>query len=99
VMAIDLPQMTAAFLKNLLIRCTSSRGVVIRHDDFFEPMATIYPKSLHVLATEHLSQERHAMQDFVREAVRRGQLRAVPLDEKDVPLFKNLNSPADLQDT
>jgi molybdopterin-guanine dinucleotide biosynthesis protein A len=99
VLAIDLPQMNALFLKNLLIRCSSSRGVVVQHDDFFEPLATIYPKGLHALAAEHLRQGRHAMQDLIREAVRRGLLQAIPLDEKDAPLFKNLNSPADLRDT
>jgi molybdopterin-guanine dinucleotide biosynthesis protein A len=97
-LAIDLPRMNAAFLKTLLTRCSRSCGAVARHGDFFEPLAAIYPKGLHVLAAEHLSQGRYAMQDLVREAVPRGLLQAFPLDERDVPLFKNLNSPADLQD-
>jgi molybdopterin-guanine dinucleotide biosynthesis protein A len=97
-LAIDLPRMNVAFLKSLLARCSPSCGVVARHDDFFEPLAAIYPKGLHVLAAEHLSTGRYAMQDLIREAVRRGLLQAFPLGEKDVPLFKNLNSPADLQD-
>jgi molybdopterin-guanine dinucleotide biosynthesis protein A len=96
VLAIDLPLMNALFLKRLLAQCLPSRGAVARRGDFFEPMAAIYPKSLHVLATEHLRQKRHVMQDFVREAVRRGMLQAFPLDEGDIPLFKNLNSPADM---
>lgn len=95
-LAIDLPRMDALFLKNLLARCSPSCGVVARHGDFFEPLAAIYPKGPHILAAEHLSQRRYVMQDFVREAVRRGMLQAFPLEEKDIPLFKNLNSPADL---
>ena len=97
-LAIDLPGMNAAFLKKLLARCSPSCGVVARHGDFFEPLAAIYPKGLHVLAAEHLSQGRYAMQDLIREAVQRGLLQTFSLDERDVPLFKNLNAPADLQD-
>jgi molybdopterin-guanine dinucleotide biosynthesis protein A len=97
-LAIDLPRMNAAFLKTLLARCSPSCGAVARHGDFFEPLAAIYPKGLHVLASEHLSRGRYAMQDFVREAARRGLLQTFSLDENDIPLFKNLNSPADLQD-
>jgi molybdopterin-guanine dinucleotide biosynthesis protein A len=95
-LAIDLPRMNALFLKKLLTRCSPSCGIVVQHGNFFEPLAAIYPKSLHVLAAEHLRQQRHTLQDFVREAVRAGSLQAVPLDERDSPLFKNLNSPADL---
>jgi molybdopterin-guanine dinucleotide biosynthesis protein A len=97
-LAIDLPRMNSAFLKKLLAQCSSSCGIVARHGDFFEPLAAIYPKGLHVLASEHLRQGRFALQDFVREAARRGLLQTFPLDEGDVPLFKNLNSPADLQE-
>ena len=95
-LAIDLPRMNAAFLKSLQARCSISCGVVVQHGDFFEPLAAIYPKSLHRLAAEHLRQQRYALQDFVREAVRAGSLQAIPLEERDSPLFKNLNSPADL---
>jgi molybdenum cofactor guanylyltransferase len=98
-LAIDLPRMNALFLKKLLARCSPSCGVVARSGDFFEPLAAIYPKSLHVLAAEQLRQGRYVMQDLIREAVRRGLLQAFSLGEGEIPLFKNLNSPADLQDT
>lgn len=95
-LAIDLPRMNALFLKNLLARCSPSCGAVAQYGDFFEPLAAIYPKGLHVLAGEHLGQGRHAMQDLIREAVQRELLQAFSLDKKDIPLFKNLNSPDDL---
>jgi molybdopterin-guanine dinucleotide biosynthesis protein A len=98
VLAVDLPRMNAVFLKNLLARCSPHRGVVARYDEFFEPLAAIYPKGLHVLAAEHLSQGRYAMHDFIREAMQRELLQALTLDERDFPLFKNLNSVEDLQD-
>jgi molybdenum cofactor guanylyltransferase len=97
-LAIDLPRMNALFLKSLLKRCTQSCGVVARRDDFFEPLAAVYPKDLQIIADEHLSRGRYSLQDLIREAVQRGLLQAVALNEGDVPLFKNLNSPATLQD-
>jgi molybdenum cofactor guanylyltransferase len=98
-LAIDLPRMNALFLKSLLARCSPSCGLVARHGDFFEPLAAIYPKSLLVLAAEHLKQRRYALQDLVREAAQQGLLEVFPLSETDKLLFKNLNSPTDLQET
>ncbi len=97
VLAIDLPLMPAAFLRNLLARCSPSCGAVVKHDEYFEPLAAVYPKSLQLLAAEHLEEGRYALQDFVREAVRRKALEVVALEVKDAAFFKNLNSPADLR--
>jgi molybdopterin-guanine dinucleotide biosynthesis protein A len=96
VLAVDLPQMNAAYLKSLMAQCTSTSGVVTQRGDCFEPLAAIYPKSLAALAQQHLHQGRYALQDFVREAVKQNLVGALPLKECDAPLFKNLNSPADL---
>jgi molybdopterin-guanine dinucleotide biosynthesis protein A len=96
VLAIDLPQMTSAFLLGLLSRCSSHCGIVARRGDFFEPLAAIYPRALGSLASTHLAQGRYTMQDFVREAIRQGMLEAFTLDEKDAPLFQNLNTPSDI---
>jgi molybdopterin-guanine dinucleotide biosynthesis protein A len=96
VLAIDLPRMNAAFLQGLMARCTAQRGAVVWQEEFFEPLAAVYPKNLHALAGDHLRQKRYALQDFVREAVREDMLAAVAIDASDAPLFKNVNSPADL---
>jgi molybdopterin-guanine dinucleotide biosynthesis protein A len=95
VLAVDLPEMNSTFLKKLSGRCSTSSGVVAQRGDFFEPLAAVYPKSLHVLAMSHLRQGRYALQDFVREGMRLGSLQTFSLGEEDAPLFKNLNSPAD----
>ncbi len=98
VLAIDLPRMNLAFLQRLLSPCTPERGAVARHGDFFEPMAAVYPKQLHLLAAEYLAEGRHVMQEFIREAVRQEALAPVRLEERDRPLFQNLNAPSDLTD-
>ena len=95
VLAIDLPQMTSAFLRSLLAPCAGSRGAVIRHGDYFEPLAAIYPQILASLAREQLRQHRHTMQEFIHTAVDAGHLTIHPLEEHDQPLFHNANSPAD----
>ncbi len=95
VLAIDLPEMTAAFLRDLLTHCSTDCGAVVRHGIFFEPLAAVYPRQLQALASDHLSQGRYAMQDLVREAITQGLLRDFPLDEKDAALFKNMNNPSD----
>lgn len=96
VLAVDLPEMHAAIFFNLLAKCQKRRGAVYQHGDFFEPLAAIYPKGLHTLAAEHLAQGRYAMQDFIREAVKREMMTVIPLPEAAQPHFKNVNTPEDL---
>jgi len=95
-MAVDLPRIDASFLQKLLAQCSPAIGVVCQRGDFFEPLAAIYPRGFRVLAAEHLAQRHHRLQDLVREAVQQGLLRIVSLGEEDMVLFKNMNSPDDL---
>jgi molybdopterin-guanine dinucleotide biosynthesis protein A len=97
VLAIDLPRMSATYLRSLLAQCSSARGVIVQHDGFFEPLAAVYPKRMRVLASEHLHQKQLALQPLMREAVKREFLNVVSLDKNDVPLFKNVNTPNDLE--
>jgi molybdenum cofactor guanylyltransferase len=99
VLAIDLPRMNAVFLKKMQAQCSPACGAIGRRGNFFEPLAAIYPREFGVLAAECLARGRHALQDLVREAGQRGLLRLISLEEADMPLFKNLNSPDDLHDT
>jgi molybdopterin-guanine dinucleotide biosynthesis protein A len=96
VLAVDLPQMTTAYLRGLVERCSLSCGVVAQSGKYFEPLAAIYPKEASSLAAEHLEQGRYAMQDFVREAIQRKMLHVLPVTDLESHFFKNLNSPADL---
>jgi len=96
VLAIDLPQMNATFLRRLLLRCSVDCGIVARHDDYFEPLAAIYPARLRTLASSHLAHGRYAMHDLVREALNQNLLQEFSIDEKDSVLFKNVNRPSDL---
>jgi molybdopterin-guanine dinucleotide biosynthesis protein A len=96
VLAVDLPRMDSCYLKSLIRRCTPIRGAVPQLGDDFEPLAAVYPAMLQELAADRLRQGRYAMQDFVREALRRELIEIVPVGESDAPKFTNLNSPEDL---
>lgn len=98
VLAIDLPRMNATFLQNLLTQCTAECGAVTRHGDLFEPLAAIYPGRIAPLARRHLEEGRYALQELVREVVRQGMMEVISLDDRGLALFKNLNTPDDLED-
>jgi len=96
VLAVDLPRMEAAYLQKLAQRCTAVCGAVPERGGDFEPLAAVYPVMLHALADDRLRQGRYAMQDFVREAVRRELMISIPVCDEDAAKFMNLNSPGDL---
>ncbi len=90
VLAVDLPRVTAEFLRSLL----ALGGGVGQGPHGFEPLAAVYPTSCSALAAQGLGHGDFAMQNFVREAIRQGLLVARAIS--DPGLFTNLNSPSDL---
>jgi molybdopterin-guanine dinucleotide biosynthesis protein A len=96
VLAIDLPLMDTAYLKDIAKRCTRTLGAVPQRGEFFEPLAAVYPRLLRDLATDRLRQGRYALQEFVQEGIRREMIEAVPIVAEDAAKFRNVNSPEDL---
>lgn len=96
VLAVDLPQMTTAFLRLLLALSRERTGVVPRGLEFFEPLAAVYPKEAAVIATEQLRGGDFSMQSFVAAATREGLVTERKLHPEETALFANLNTPADL---
>lgn len=96
VLAIDLPQMTSAFIKKMVESCARDYGVVMKRGLYYEPLAAVYPKALVALAQTHLDQKRFALQDLLMEAETEGLVRSILLREEELPLFKNVNSPSDI---
>jgi molybdopterin-guanine dinucleotide biosynthesis protein A len=94
VLAIDLPMMTADFLRQLLVRCASGRGYVPRHVEpgWYEPLAAVYPALCVDLAEAQVRGADRSMQAFVRAA---GSL-VEPYDiaPEEEPLFVNWNEPS-----
>lgn len=96
VLAVDLPKMTAAFLRKLISGCDASTGVVPEWQGELEPLAALYPKRCHALVREALRQKRLAVRDFAETCVREGAVRTFPISAADRVRFANCNSPGDL---
>jgi len=96
VLAVDMPEMNAAFLRRMLATCSPGCGAVARHGDFFEPLAAVYPKEIAPLATKQLEANRLALQDFMVRGIETGVLRSISVASEDRALLRNLNEPRDL---
>ena len=95
VLAVDLPAMTAGYLRALLIDSseqTLSRGVVPQADDgFFEPLAAVYPEASLVEARARTQSVNRSLQTFVRGLVSAGLARPRPISPEESGLFVNWN--------
>jgi len=96
VLAVDLPNISAAYLKTLIARCSPACGVIAQNGNYYEPLAAVYPKTISSLADEHLRNGRYALQDFARAGIQRLLMESFELETKDAILFKNVNRPEDL---
>jgi molybdopterin-guanine dinucleotide biosynthesis protein A len=99
VLAVDLPNMTAAFLRNLAGHCDPLTGAVPEFNGQLEPLAAIYPKRSRSLAREFRLTGRLAARDFA-DACRRDHLvRAFSVPQADFACFENWNTPSDVSET
>jgi molybdopterin-guanine dinucleotide biosynthesis protein A len=93
-LAVDMPRMTPAFLQSVLESCPdSSRGLVCRTTDGFEPLCAVYPPDALPWFQEFLQQKNGRMQSLVEQLVAAGLLRVRDLKPEEVPLFFNANTP------
>lgn len=93
VLAIDLPGMTAEWFAGLHRACAPGVGGIGRREDFFEPLAAIYPRELMPLAWSALAHGRHALQPLVAEAIAQQMLRVREISDDERGLFENWNEP------
>ena len=96
VLAVDLPQMNAVVLQQLVSHARSGRGVVFSHGKYYEPLAAVYPRSLLASARDALTRNALRLQDWVATAISADVLTAHPLPPEWESQFQNLNSPEDL---
>jgi molybdenum cofactor guanylyltransferase len=96
VLAVDLPHMTAAFLRRLLALCDPTTGSVPRLDGRLEPLAAVYPASSHRLADRLLVQRQLAARAFANACLLAQIVRILELGGNETGLFRNWNTPADV---
>lgn len=98
VLAVDLPRMTADFLRALAeLAVSERRGVIPVRADFFEPLAAIYPVGSGDLAAECLRSGQRSLQHFAEAALARGILLRRPVAPAEEPLFWNVNTPEEFR--
>ena len=95
VLAVDLPDMTADFLRGLAARCRAGCGVVPRTQLGLEPLAAFYPTSMQPIAAAMLHDGRAAMTEFVRRGVEIGLVDEWACPPADEVWFRNWNEPED----
>lgn len=95
VLAVDLPGMTADFLRTLADDCPENCGVVPRVRGNLEPLAAIYPKAALPLATALLAEKKFAVKNFTARCEQAGLVSFVEFRETATSFFWNWNSPSD----
>ena len=96
VLAVDLPHMTAAFLRGLLAGYGTGQGVVPQAaDECFEPLAAVYPRTALAEARGRLGRGEYALQPFVRTLTAEGKVSARRISQMETALFTNWNIPED----
>lgn len=97
VLAVDLPDVPAAFLAGLVLTAVErGRGQVPVHADWRQPLAAVYPRTIEPWATECLAAGRFSLRRFVDGAVRSGLLEMSAVSDAEYGFFRNLNTPGDL---
>jgi len=97
VLAVDLPEMPARYLKTLLDRAhQSGKGMVPIRDGWYEPLAAVYPKACAKLASSQLREEDRSLQRLVTNARAGGLVEPVFVREDEAFIFHNLNESSDL---
>ena len=96
VLAVDLPDMTADFLRGLAARCRAGSGAVPRTGQGLEPLAALYPQAMQPIAAAMLAEGISAMTEFVRRGVAAGLVDECACPPADEACFKNWNGPEDV---
>jgi molybdopterin-guanine dinucleotide biosynthesis protein A len=96
VLAVDLPGMTAAFLCKLHARCDHLTGAVPKLHGQIEPLAAIYPKRCHVLASELYGGQQRSARSFADACLREHAVCCLPVSTAEAECFANCNTPKDL---
>jgi molybdenum cofactor guanylyltransferase len=95
VLAVDLPEMPADWLRQMLSDCTDTCSLVPTIHGLAEPLAAVYPRTLLALVQQLLRDGKFALRHFVDCGVQAGQLRLREVAAAETRYFTNWNTPAD----
>lgn len=95
VLAVDLPCMTADYLRTLLTP-DDGRGAVPFSLHGYEPMAAVYPREAAEIAEARVQSRQWDLQGWVEELAQGGLVRKKEIRADETRLFHNCNYPEDL---
>jgi molybdopterin-guanine dinucleotide biosynthesis protein A len=91
-LAVDLPQMTSAHLKELWALAEPGIGVIPQNEEFVEPLCAIYPVEAMNLAKEALPDKDVSMRRFVENLEARRQIRFYTITKSGSSMYENVNT-------
>jgi molybdopterin-guanine dinucleotide biosynthesis protein A len=97
VLAIDMPLIPPTLLRSMSENIGPGRGVVPYTGSRAEPLAAVYPRECLAQIGAALNRNNFSMQPIVNELIHAGLLTVFPVSETDIPFYRSLNTPADLQ--
>ena len=97
-LAIDMPFMSAAYLRSLGDLLEPGCGILPLMGDRAEPLAAIYPAEAYLYFVAALGGRNFSLQTITRELIQLKKLRAVPVSREEEKLFRNVNEPGIVSD-
>jgi molybdenum cofactor guanylyltransferase len=95
-LAIDMPEMSGAYLKFLYAQIEPGCGVLPKIDNRAEPLAAIYPREAANEFRNALTRAEFSLQSLTRDLAAAGKLREITVPEQQTELFLNLNAQHEL---
>lgn len=95
-LGVDMPFISAEYLRGLCEFADAESGAIPMIGDRYEPLAAVYPLSALADVCSALAGDDYSLQNLCARLVVSGKVRAVKVTEEDRALFRNLNTPADL---
>jgi len=96
VLAVDLPNIDAAWFRRLRRRCRPGVGAVVRGPKGYEPLAAIYPREAAALCMARLRAGRFSLQHLVAALVRQGCIETLHMRGGDRARLANWNAQKDI---
>jgi len=94
ILAVDMPQMPAQYLRMLVEAAISRQKGQVPHDgQRFEPLAAVYSRACFRLAARFFQEGWFSMQEFVRAGEAEGLLERRPIGFGETFYFVNVNTP------
>ena len=97
-LAIDMPFMSAAYLRSLGDLIEPGCGVLPVMGDRAEPLAAIYPAEAYPHFVAALGGANFSLQAATRELIQLKTLRVLPVSHEEWKLFRNVNVPGNISD-